>query len=47
MLQTKVVFKHKKRLIESDRKFILDFFNRYFKDTKEIEDIYIEEKSCQ
>lgn len=46
MMQTKVVFKHKKRLNDSDRSFILNFLNRYFKETKEIVDIYIEEKSC-
>lgn len=46
MPQTKIVIKHNKMLNDSDRKYIIDFFNNYFKKSKEITDIYIEEKSC-
>ena len=46
MPRTTIVIKHEKMLTESDRKYILDFFNQYFKLTKVITDIYIEEESC-
>ncbi len=46
MPKTKIVIKHEKMLKESDREFIMDFFNRYFKETKIITDIYIDEESC-
>lgn len=46
MPETKIVIKHRKMLNESDRKYILGFFHYYFEESKEITDIYIEEKSC-
>ncbi len=45
MIRTKIVFKHKKRLTDSDREFIRKFIDSYFGTQKEIQDFYIEEKS--
>jgi len=45
MIEIKIVVKCRKHLNDSDREYILNFFNNYFKESKEIEDIYIQERS--
>ena len=45
MIKTKIVFKHRKRLTESDRDFIKKFIDTYFGIAKDIQDFYIEERS--
>ena len=45
MIEIKIVVKCHKHLNDSDREYILNFFNNYFKESKEIEDIYIQERS--
>lgn len=47
MIETKIVFKSSYRLNDSDKEYITNFFNSTFKESKDIQDFYIEEKSCK
>ena len=43
MLKTKIVFKHKKRLTDSDKEFIKKFIYSYFGASKDVVEYYTEE----
>ncbi|KKL90986.1 hypothetical protein LCGC14_1899240 [marine sediment metagenome] len=44
MIEFKIVVKCHYRFNDSDKKYIKDFLMRYFKESKEIQDLYMEEK---
>ncbi len=45
MIELKIVMKSNYRFNESDKEFIKNFLTRYFGKQKEIQDLYMEEKS--
>ena len=46
MIELQIVIKAQRRFNESDKAYIKDFMMRYFKESKEIQDFYMEEQSC-
>ena len=46
MIELMIVLKAHRRFNESDKAYIKDFMMRYFKESKEIQDFYMEEKTC-
>ena len=46
MIEFKIVMKTHRRFNDSDKEYIKGFLMRYFKESKEIQDFYMEEKSC-
>jgi len=45
MIELKIVLKTHKRFNDSDKEFIKNFLISHFKQSKEIQDLYIEEKT--
>jgi len=46
MIELTIVMKTLRRFNDSDKEFIKGFLMRYFKELKELQDFYIEEKTC-
>ena len=46
MIELTIVMKTQRRFNDSDKEYIKDFLMRYFKESKEIHDFYMEEKTC-
>ena len=46
MIELKIVIQTKKRFNDSDKEFIKNFLISHFKQIKDIQDLYIEEKTC-
>lgn len=44
MIEFKIVVKSHYRFNDSDKEFIKDFLMRYFEESKDIQDLYMDEK---